>query len=1126
MSTSTTAAVATDGYDITQGMLDAVTNPFLKLDEAEILLALDAKEKVIGKIKDDSTITVDLIKSGLLAAGYTESEIAAVLRREAEKDTASGHTAAVLALVKGKMVNRGPMWMAYSDADLIAAIEAATGETCGDEESLEEFLARSALMPEQISGNALLAKFFNALTPAELWKIFEDETASLTDLKNILAAEQAVVNGQIATLGGAGAGKFYFFDGAYSQVVLQQIYEALLSEESEEKKKEVLIRLYGSGYVETYGLNYTQYKNMAEAYWTTGAGADSVFGRLKQAEVVARNTAQYIELYGTYDASSKDAGGNPIGTKENPAPGSLWDLYLKAQEVKEEAYSTMLIPGESLAEVEARCNAAEIKYSSLVTADLFEGWTVGEDGVIKAGNYLISYQDICKSIDNIKSIMDDPDNLPFSSDLAFWEKQMVGIEKLQQKAYIEYVNYNGEYTSIADVDRQLQLAKVEYDSLWFSPLSLPAGDLYEAYNGQTINGVLTLLQENKDEWVNFYAHVKGILRLPGKTIKTLEEEYNDAKAVADAMKNENTAIMAQADLFLGSVFNYLLELTNSFITAASDLASAGATYGNTAGLGIVLKEAAKHCKESLEQLKDELDACDTGAKPIDFNTIIGDMGSVLWYCDEEYSARGSAETSVTSGTLDELLEEAKGWGTYKSAAGSFHDAMANFREMFDKYYESFGKAAMERILNGNSLDSLNLPSEEYALLSPYFNEDETAVRVLSGSLAVGLIKDVERVLNRISSERKKSASEFAAADAIKGQKEKAYKDALLVGGVDGPYNEILAAYYAALDAYSEKLKEYESSTAYGELVRAQILYEADLKALARLDEASGATMNDLLSLCLAASTPTPNENGEYGLVSGVKRVEQTTEDGKINYKYELVYSGETLSKERYDASFTKEDGYAHLSLPYFSLAIMYEKVTIQQMILAEQIEQIEKINKEIKTNNEMIKVLSWMYEKVYAEAVKNRVDAREGAITNDQAKTQCGVSIRELDDYLKNFVKNGGLRSSNADFCWAFNESYGVNVNGTFAFAVSHYSTEGDKWTDHHDKDFSNVDVQEQATLTMLSNFLDQTRLYGDQLSTDANLMTTKMQQYVQEANACLNACSQTVKSIGDYYKTTISNIR
>jgi hypothetical protein len=280
---------------------------------------------------------------------------------------------------------------------------------------------------------------------------------------------------------------------------------------------------------------------------------------------------------------------------------------------------------------------------------------------------------------------------------------------------------------------------------------------------------------------------------------------------------------------------------------------------------------------------------------------------------------------------------------------------------------------------------------------------------------------------------------------------------------------------------------------------------------------SAANPNDLLNLCMMASTPKPQADGTYRLVTGIQRSIDTSSG---NFIYALTYGGATLSKAAYDASFSKEDGYIHYSLPYFALAIMYEKVGIQQLILVEQLKQIEEINDAIKENNTALRALSYIYEKTYGICTESGHSPYTAtAVTSSDLENQTGMSMSGLISYLANKVKSpfsGGTYTAN---------------NSSFSFQCAQYNKDGDTPGKGSGKGATstateNIDVKEQATLTMLSNKQDSTRIYGDQLSTDSQLMTTKMSQYMQDSNACVSACSQVVKSIGEYFKTNISNIR
>ncbi|MDR2432316.1 MAG: hypothetical protein LBD34_01005 [Puniceicoccales bacterium] len=277
-----------------------------------------------------------------------------------------------------------------------------------------------------------------------------------------------------------------------------------------------------------------------------------------------------------------------------------------------------------------------------------------------------------------------------------------------------------------------------------------------------------------------------------------------------------------------------------------------------------------------------------------------------------------------------------------------------------------------------------------------------------------------------------------------------------------------------------------------------------------------ANVNDLFNLCMMASTPKPQSDGAYRLVTGIQR----TIDSNGNYTYALKYSGSTISKAKYEESFSKEDGYKHYSLPYIALAIMYEKVGIQQMVLVEQLKQVEKINDAIRTNNTALKLLSWLYDKVYAKSTTSGTKATD-YVSNSSTPSDIGMDIAGLDAYLEHTVKGGNLGRSGSDLPYIW-DGY------SFIYTYRNFNRDGDVPENGKDdtQKTQNIDVKEQATLTMISNKQDAVRIYGDQLSTDSQLMTTKMSQYMQNSNACVSAATQVVKSIGDYLKTIVSNIR
>ncbi len=440
---------------------------------------------------------------------------------------------------------------------------------------------------------------------------------------------------------------------------------------------------------------------------------------------------------------------------------------------------------------------------------------------------------------------------------------------------------------------------------------------------------------------------------------------------------------------------------------------------------------------------------------------------------------------------------------------------------------------------GDSIEGANSKTEIMELLS--HNELKEIITI--GDLVTGLTK-----VHKCSTYLYKTAliDEISATGKLDGNILYDYRTAY--PDFDGDGNITQLASKKILDKLSEEVRIDYDGFKSGLLSISRFKDGAVDNAIANgVGNTAGSqeyidNMNKLLNLCLLAGTPASGESS-YALATGVQR----TLDSNGNYVYEIVKGSKTIASSSLDSSFDKRDATVGMALPYFALAIMYEKTCIQQMILVEQLKQIEKINDEIRENNKALKALTDLYDKVY-EAVTWSANANEVSeytnLSYSVSLKGCEMSVNELDKYLKQAVKNVeglGSQGTIGDFYNVNAESYRVNSDdNTFITVVGRYDRDGnnmwEKYVDFKknkksaDKNFdsntSNIDVKEQATLTHISNLQDQVRMYGDTLSTDAQLMTTKMEQYMQDANACVSACTQTVKSIGDYYKNIITNIR
>jgi hypothetical protein len=327
----------------------------------------------------------------------------------------------------------------------------------------------------------------------------------------------------------------------------------------------------------------------------------------------------------------------------------------------------------------------------------------------------------------------------------------------------------------------------------------------------------------------------------------------------------------------------------------------------------------------------------------------------------------------------------------------------------------------------------------------------------------------------------------------------------------------------------KKIKEGALSTKWETMkTKRTMCNEKESAYKAALEESgSGYSEYDLLSLCLLGSTPKPDKNGEIRIVTGIAVNTLVNDAGEASMVFEPVY-GKTLhmnvpaEKALFEDSFTKYDGYKGMAIPYYALAIMFEKTCIQQMVLVEQLKQIEKINEAIQYNNKILTALSWLYQDAYTAVTKEQNHDRVHWISSSTLQRATGMSFSTLNAYFRGLESEGGTEIT-------------LESNGKFHVPAAKYNIAGLKWEDttgsnedkiEGGKNFSNIDVVEQGSLTGISSKQDFIRMHGDMLSTDAQMMSTKMQQYMQDANAAVSAASQVVKSVGEYYKTIVSNIR
>ena len=326
-----------------------------------------------------------------------------------------------------------------------------------------------------------------------------------------------------------------------------------------------------------------------------------------------------------------------------------------------------------------------------------------------------------------------------------------------------------------------------------------------------------------------------------------------------------------------------------------------------------------------------------------------------------------------------------------------------------------------------------------------------------------------------------------------------------------------------------------------------------------LTDAIEKAQDNLLNLCLLSSSPRTETisskigydestheiiaptgrkeeyAGEYCLASGVKRI--TNSDG--SYSYEIVKAsgeGSKINADKLEDSFTKidalfkpdENGFVTSTISWYAMAIMYEKVAVQQMVLAEQLNQIEKINEEIRYNNKVLSTLSEFYNRAYSYSATSAKDKKWSGSCVSLKEAKWDGTAKDLINYMERIVGVGTICTDYHKTLYGGIASIALSINDGEACIVpfAHYNKKGEDVIEKGEGDTENIDVHEQAALNMISMWQDQVRMYGDSLSTDAQLMTTKMEQYIQNVNSSLTTCTQTVKAVGDLCKTITQNIR
>jgi hypothetical protein len=267
----------------------------------------------------------------------------------------------------------------------------------------------------------------------------------------------------------------------------------------------------------------------------------------------------------------------------------------------------------------------------------------------------------------------------------------------------------------------------------------------------------------------------------------------------------------------------------------------------------------------------------------------------------------------------------------------------------------------------------------------------------------------------------------------------------------------------------------------------------------------------------------------------------------------------------------------NLNAAHQAVALCYQKSLFVKDVIAAQVKQVEEMNEEIAKNGEWWEFVNKIYDEYYKAATEKSTlvlgeDWKEWAVfepygnrpggtgkmkynfnTSWQTSEEISEKIEDLHGYLKNI---GGddllnlLTDEDNNYFYGFekismynssgqtrqqildsverNFTYIYQSNGSWsapdAYPIglkSYASTPSGKLTG-----FDNIDVDEELNLTKIRNTQEFVRMHGDELVTDAQMMSTRLTQLTQDHSNFLTTASQICKSFGDNYLSITSNIR
>jgi ElaB/YqjD/DUF883 family membrane-anchored ribosome-binding protein len=278
-------------------------------------------------------------------------------------------------------------------------------------------------------------------------------------------------------------------------------------------------------------------------------------------------------------------------------------------------------------------------------------------------------------------------------------------------------------------------------------------------------------------------------------------------------------------------------------------------------------------------------------------------------------------------------------------------------------------------------------------------------------------------------------------------------------------------------------------------------------------EALAEAHNKLLNICMMATRPaTPTgESKEYKLLTSIEK------DANGNYK--PVFGGATINSSVFGSSFSKNTACPNETLSLLVLAIMWSMVCVEGVMVGLQMEEIQKIDDEIRKNNAAMKIMQNVNNSYSEKSTDSSIDTSFSYELQGEDLTYF-KTVKELRSYFCDEVDYDFF--SNSELVWVIGDK-------KIGISIDKYRADGDPVESTNpttDQISGVIDVVEQGAQSIIAHAQSAARKYGEELSTQSSMMSTKMQRYVQDITACTGTASQIVDDFGQTLGGISKNVR